>query len=126
MSNPKKAKELKDLQSKWYKILEKDGFKDAEQADGNLKIWHSYFYRTRWNAELYGAKEEYYRLAGQLLYVYEFTSTKEKQIWQHHTDGKSIRTIVRLLKEQGHKASRDSVHLVIKQIAKEMMTNVDH
>lgn len=117
----RKTKEFKDLQTKWYKKLEQSGFKDAEQDDGHLKVWHSHFFKVRWNSDKFHAKEDYYRLTAQFLHDYTFANDRERTIWQLHSEGKSIRSIVKTLKDQGYKASKDSVHLVIKQISQEMI-----
>ena len=120
-----KSKEFKDLQSKWYGRLETAGFKDAEQPDGNLKVWHSRLFtgRPSTSAVQQDAKEEYYRLAGQFLHSFAFISAREKFFWEQHSLGVSIRNIVIKARVKGHKAHRNGVNAVLQRLAKEMLKN---
>lgn len=116
-----KTKEFLALKKKWDKKLKSDGFEDIEQDDGNLKLWSSHFFKARFNETLFGAKEEYYRLAGQFLHEHIFKEQKTKLIWQLHSEGISIRDIVKALKKRGFKAYKNAVHRVVQDLTEQML-----
>lgn len=115
------AKELKKLQTKWYAKLKKEGFKDVEQPDGNLKVWHSYFFKVHHNETVYQAKEDYYRKAGHFLHEHIFQDSREKLIWTLHTDGISVRNIVKALHKKRYTAYFDLVRNTIKALSQLML-----
>lgn len=132
----KKQAEFKKLQDKWYKKLEKSGFEDIEQADGNLKQWHSQYFITRhttfegkssWNkkkkldATWFTSQEEYYQLAGAFLHDHEFSSKTEKLIWEMHSNGMSQVDIYKALLKKGNKVYRDGIRNVVNTLAKIMV-----
>ena len=126
MSNQFKTKEFQELQTKWYKKLQQKGFNDIERTDkigkaaGRLKtdalenVSHSY------SAHQFSIKEEYYRLAGQFLHEHKFKTQVEKKIWELHSEGVSVRNIIKKLRHRGVTAYKDLVHGTIKRLAKEM------
>ena len=119
MSN--KSKAFKDLQNSWYKKLEKLGFQDIEQSDGNLKRWHGQDFKAI-HATAFEYKAEYYRAAGYFLNHYQFASKREKLIWELHSQGVSNRDIAKILKKKGVKRmAKDVVRMLIKRLVKEMM-----
>ena len=121
MSN-KKTTELSKLQDVWYEKLKKDGFKDIEQRDGNLKQWESHAFGGRYNHNLFNSKSKYYQLAGQYLHENEFETEKSKKIWELHSEGFSITQISAQLKKKRRKScSRSSVQAVVKKLATEML-----
>lgn len=123
--NPK-SKEFKKLQETWYaKLRLKDPeFKDIEQNEHSLRLFHAtYFSDSRRNdPNVVAAKMEYYRLAGHFLYDHKFDSTLEKTIWQMHSDGKSIRTIEKVLKAKGQAVYRDLINRILMRLDDEMVT----
>lgn len=124
-----KSKELSDLQKVWYKKLKKSGFNDLEYDEDTLKQYSSSkIYRGRLNGKDYvdqavsnHATEAYYRLAGHFLHDYKFDSERERTIWFHHSEGKSFREIARALRTRHYKANKDSINVIIKRLAAEMM-----
>ena len=88
------SKEYKKLQATWYKKLAKSGFEDAEQLDGNLKEWHSYRYvlDVHPGVASQDSRAEYYRLAGHFLHSHAFENLHERQIWELHCEGKSVKS----------------------------------
>lgn len=121
MSNsPFSTKKFKDLQSKWYDRLEKDGFKDIESDENNLREWDTSIF-GRYNQHTIGATEEYYRLAGQFASTYEFSNKRERYIWERHSEGLSFNEISALMRSKRFGVnSKSSVHLVVKRLAEEM------
>ncbi len=95
-------KKLNKLKDKWYAKLEREGFNDIEQEDGRLKSWSMHFVQARYgNTAEFEAKQDYYRLAGQLLHEHKFESELEKLIWEKHCEGETVRGIVTMLKKLG-------------------------
>lgn len=121
-----KTKEFLALKKKWDKKLKSSGFEDIEQDDGNLKLWSSHFFKVRFNETLFGAKEEYYRLAGQFLHEKVFKDHKTKLIWQLHSEGISIRDIVIALKKRGFKAYKNAVHRIVQDLTEQMLEKASH
>lgn len=120
MSNQFKTKEFRELQSKWYKKLRQQGFEDLERKAGRLKTGALQNISHLYNTEQFNIKEEYYRLAGQFLHEHKFKSGIEKKIWELHSEGMSIRNIVKKLKHRGVTAYKDLVEGVIKRMREEM------
>ena len=107
-----KPKSLARLKATWRKKLSKSGFKDIEDANGNLNE----FVSTRYKSDefiTYAAQERYYQLADQLLHDYNFTSIEDKTIWRFHCQGKTIGNIA-------YKVGRSDTYIrsVIEEMAK--------
>lgn len=100
MRKPKQAMSFKKLQEHWYKKAAKAGFEDIEQNDEEqrLKKWHSTYLQQRYTPEAYAAAERYYHLASDYLHNGTFDSTKDKRIWELHTEGLTFRKIATLEK----------------------------
>jgi hypothetical protein len=130
MSSPFKTKEFQDLQKVWNRKLEKSGFQDIERSDrvgkasGRLKTDALKNITQSYTAEQFAVKEEYYRLAGQFLHDYKFKSDNDRTIWRMHSEGISVRDIIRALKKKGVTAYKDLVHGTIKRLADEMKSYV--
>jgi hypothetical protein len=121
MSSPFRTAKFNKLKDKWYKKLEKEGFVDCEQDEDNLKQWDSSIF-SRYNQHTIGAKQEYYSLAGVFLHTKEFESPRHKLIWTFHAEGLSLDDISLKIKKLGYKRwSRSTVHIIITNLAKEMM-----
>ena len=107
------AKQLKQLQAKWYARLKKEGFEDIEQDENLLKNWSSSRLRKSRNSNneieqtlLYNeSKQSYYRLAGFFVNDYAFESELDHMVWSYHAEGKSLRQMSKLLKAQGNDIS---------------------
>jgi len=121
------SKEFKELQAKWYKKLEKSGFKDAETVEGYhepyrpLRQWHASCFFLRHAPLRREAKTEYYRLAGQFLYDNTFKSKLEMRMWELHAEGKSIREIVRIMNKPKKRTYKRKVHETLQQLSKDML-----
>lgn len=143
MAKPSKyyqTSEFKKLNAKWSKKLEKSGFEDIEQPadfksgapDGNLKKWSASFFSnpSRFDAAKYEAKEEYYRLAGQFLHEHRFSHRDEKALWEMHSEGLSIDSIVSMFKAKkieytmGRKINRRFTHETILRLVAIMTRNL--
>lgn len=122
---PQNNKDFKQLQAKWYAKLKKEGFEDIERAEDlmhpeyDLKAWHSKRFQINNTPESFQQRERYYQLAGQFTYDHEFSEASERQIWQLHAEGLSIREICRRLSKQNLK--RDKVFTVLKRLREAML-----
>src|SRR5271166_5977613 len=121
------SKAFKELQAKWYKKLEKEGFEEIEQEDGNLKHWSSRVFAAKFNGvffedkkSYYESVETYYRTAGHFLNEYDFKSDKDRLIWELHSEGFSVREIVLTMKKKNFKVTTKKVYNVVKNLAKIM------
>lgn len=120
------------LQKVWARKLEKAGFEDIENPeffpsgnpDGSIKNWASsdLLRQAKSNPVLYESKGEYYRLAGQFLHEYQFANKTEKLIFELHSEGDSIVTIVgilgskRIRRFSGRKVCINNVFRTIKRL----------
>lgn len=103
LANPFKTPEFQKLFQHWNKVLEEDGFKDAEDftlPEPPLKSWHS----KKWmNCDGVGKKSldqttNYYELASELLHNgFEFKNDLYRRVWELHCQGMSVRKIEQAL-----------------------------
>lgn len=114
--------EFKKLQAEWNKKLAASGFEDIEDSNGQLKgKWSGDSdIRNKYTELTYAAKERYYQLAGQFLNDYPFKTEKDRIIWEMHSEGISIRDIVKALKKRRFKVYRHLVHSRLKFLRSEM------
>jgi hypothetical protein len=70
----------------------------------------------------WAAKQEYYYLANQFLNSYAFESVRERNIWEYHSNGMSIRSIVETLNKLPNrkKVNRDMIWKIIRKLSKIM------
>lgn len=122
------SKEFKKLQKVWARKLKQSGFDDIEQDEDTLKNWASTYFRGKHHGFYFSeslifhsAKEEYYRLATHFLNDHEFENPINRVIWQMHSEGKSIRDIVKHLSKLRIKIARNKVHYTCQNLAKIML-----
>jgi len=116
-----KKTEFKKLQEDWYKKLEDSGFQDIETR--YLTSWpnSSDFYSTL-DPEEMQARAAYYDMATRLSNDFTWKSELEHTIWDYHTNGMSMRDIVRTLnKVINPGVSVKTVFLVIKKYKETMI-----
>lgn len=104
--------EFKELQKVWYEKLADQDFKDIE-AGNFLKEWDSNFFRNNFNQIKYDCTVQYYKKGRELLLTYPFENPHQRQIWELHCDGLTIREIARQVKSY----RKSMVHYVIEKIA---------
>ncbi len=119
--NQFKTKEFESLNKVWKKKLKKSGFEDIEQDEDTLKLWYSEYYKTRYTATTFAAKEEYYILASQFLHSHKFIDKKEEAIWALYSEGYSIRKIVKALKSRHFKVYKNEVNKIVRTLSKVML-----
>lgn len=129
-----KSKEFQDLKNEWYRKLKDTGFNDLDQDENSLKTWDSSRLTRKIQGQYYvnnkvynEAREEYYRQAGWFLNDYRWGNYLRnpkkffyKEIWTLHSEGISIRNIVKILKLKGIKISQDPVNRIILNFSKKM------
>jgi hypothetical protein len=123
------TKKFKTLLNKWNKKLEKSGFVDHESNYVNApgikehRILSSNTlepFRHR-SLAFVEAKMEYFIMAGSFLNDAEFDSKRDRVIWELHSEGYSIREIVKLFKKRRLRpTSKDTVSSTIAKYAKQM------
>ena len=94
-------KQLKALQAKWYKRLERSGFVDVEsplKEHCPLKHWDSIKFQAQYSPQAYLEKERYYQLAGQLLNEHKFKTARDKKVWAMHVEGRTYKEIAKKVK----------------------------
>ena len=112
---------LEELKKIWERKLKKSGFEDIETKNGTLaNTTHSGGNldkrRVTWQSQ-----EEYYRLARYFLNDYMFKKPVHRVIWEYHSEGISVRDIVKLLnKVRRKKTDRQTVWELIDECATEM------
>lgn len=118
--------EYDKLRKIWYKKLSKvkdenypDGFSDIEFEDETLRIWSTPFQRKK-SIISGAAKETYYRHCRYFLNDHKFSTRREEIIWAYHSEGISVRDIVKLLKKVRIKMARTQVWEVINKLEKIM------
>lgn len=94
------------LQAKWYAKLARKGFKDIEDANGNLKDM---------GKPLLSGKEEYYRQITNHLHYTDWDHKADKLIMKLHSDGMMIKDIVQAIKVKRWPMNRNTVALVIRK-----------
>ncbi len=117
------TKKFKDLKSKWYGKLEKDGFVDIEhkEKDQLLRYDDSYF-KAESDPVRFAAKQYYYEAASKFFWEHDFKDKKTRLIWQLHSEGKTYEQISTELKSANFKkSSPGTVYLIVKKLAKEML-----
>ncbi len=119
-----KSKEFKDLSKEWAKKLKKSGFEDIETSDGNLRVYDSYKLfqsgpRHCMTPDWIAAKESYYRSAEHFLNRHVFNSPVERKIWALHSEGVSIRNILKVVKSKSI-TNKSIVHQIVRKLVKEM------
>jgi hypothetical protein len=120
----KKPQTLKSLQAEWDSKLKRSGFKDLEnRRTGLLHEWESSKAKRLADSGKFQEKERYYQLAGQFLHDHKFVNL-EHEIWRLHSEGDSVRTIVKKIKAAGKHTYRFQVHAIIKSLRKTMFEKV--
>lgn len=79
---------LKSLQSVWYQKLKDEGFDDIETS---FQFHSSYFKDLA--PKLMLEKEAYFSKASSFLNDFEFYSQLERDVWEMHSKGDTIREI---------------------------------
>lgn len=108
-----------DLRDEWYKKLKEDGFTDVESVDEKLiGRWSTSNFtrvRTRVNME---QTLEYYNIAGHFLFDYKFEDEFDKQVWQYHTEGMTVREISEILTQTTPiGAKKSNIGKIIKRLS---------
>lgn len=85
------SKCLENLKKEWYARIKADGFSDIEYPSGHLK---------KFNVSIHKMEEakRYFTVATDFLNQYIFDSELDRNIWDCHAQGFSIRQTAQILK----------------------------
>lgn len=136
------SKPSKKLQDIWNKKLLKSGFVDAETSHYSepwLKRWDSYYALNKLDrpgglasdkfpgidTKRFRSKREYYRLAEHYANAHIFQSVFCKLVWTNHSEGLSIREIVKIMQDKGFTAFKNQVNKIIRDNAAIMIDQID-
>lgn len=115
------TKKFKALKDKWYKKLEKSGFKDIEHNEETLTAYSTRFLNHP--EYVWQLKSAYYSMCESFLQNHAFKSNYERIIWEYHTNGLGTRPISKLLtKVRRKKTHYLSVWKVIQNLQTIMKT----
>src|SRR3954469_24220698 len=92
MASTYRTVQFKKLQREWDKKLKSTGFDDIEDRNSPrefLKRWHGSYFRAVWS----DSKEAYFTKARAFLTWFQFQSKVEKEIWERHAEGQTLREI---------------------------------
>lgn len=113
-----KADQLKSLTEKWYAKLAKEGFKDAEYDERNLKFYTSAMCDRGYDNEAWvNGKIDYYRMAEHFLNEHKFSSSAEKYMWELHSNGMGVRGISTKLKARNVKKDKNAVSQILRGLS---------
>jgi hypothetical protein len=109
---------FKELQSYWYSLLEKAGFKDQEILIGEeLILKRPPFHYRNTQIKRKELQEEYYKMMSEhaLDETTQFSNQIDKYIILRHIEGVKQKQIVQELLECGTPKSRRSVRVIIRR-----------
>jgi len=107
---------LAQLKKIWYAKLKESGFQDIEYYEES-SYGMNRFDKHPENPEVMQARADYYQMSTHFLSDHSFESDFEKDIWEIHADGISIRNITKVLFEkQGIKTSKTKVGKIVKRL----------
>lgn len=102
---PNKKAPLNKQIEYWDELLKLNGFKDIEErTTGRLRSWSGEISIELNNPEIRASRNytsivwkesqaEYYRIAGQLLFIKKFRNDQHKRIWELHSNGLTLKAI---------------------------------
>lgn len=118
---PSKAEELKALTEKWYAVLKKEGFVDAEYNEKDLKFYSMAICDRGYDNEAWvNGKTDYYRMAEHFLHEHKFSSTTHKYMWSMHSNGVGVRDISAKLKSLSIQKNKNLVSKILRGLTAEM------
>lgn len=77
--------------------------------------WHAQYFKCRYTPEAFQIKQEYYRLATQFYYEFEFENKTQKRIWKLHSEGITTEKIAKYVR-----IPRSTVHWEISRLLEVM------
>ncbi len=112
-------KKFRDLQRTWYKKLAKTGFVDAENTDKrkeDMLLQNTQRRLQRYGTERRLALQRYYELAGHFYWDFKFDTSREKRVWEMHSQGLTGYEIAQKLG-----MSKSVVYRMVKSLAATML-----
>lgn len=111
-------RDFEELKTYWYQKLKESGFEDIETPYGCFKDSPERRLRRDYTPDRFQEKQEYYRLASQLLFDHSFRSSFDKKVWGLHTEGFSLREIAMQLRTPSNQINKDNIQKTIARYAK--------
>ena len=121
--NPFRTREFQSLHKAWTQKLEAEGFKDIEEstaAGEMLKTWDSHYFASRYEPDIFSARQEYFELAERYIKTGYFESDLEKRVWTLHAKGHYLREIARMLRTKNNHINKDNVHAIVARVRSRM------
>lgn len=87
--------EFKRLKKDWYKKLSDEGFDDIELPSGF--VVPAFSHKTHKKDVNYEAQAEYYDQCLSYLHYGKFTKKMDKEVWELHCDGVTVRATAKKL-----------------------------
>lgn len=118
-----KKADFKKLQAKWYKKLADTGFQDIEDLSRYyepLKTWDSFLFKGQYTPEQFAERAKYFQRCERALSLHKFKTKLEKEIWTLHTQGHTVREIVKALKARRFKCYKTGVFTILKRLQKDL------
>jgi len=78
-----------------------------------LKSWHSTLFAHRFDPVRFEARQKYYDNAQKFLLIHNFSTEIEREVWELHADGKSLREISSKLDKR---VSKDGALKIIRNL----------
>lgn len=125
-SQTNKKKHLYQLQSQWYKELEKAGFEDIEcvQAPYDkyrpLKKYDATYFNDRYTVTSFYFKENYFYVARLFSQHHHFSDELERSIFCLHAEGYSLRETSAILKKINVRLSKDDINVILRNLINKM------
>lgn len=113
-----KSPDFKALQEYWYRLLESQGFQDAEMTRGDrhvLKQDSEHLYRTNKDPLRRENKETYYRMLSQRVHEAEYKRDIDRLIMTWYAECKEIASICEELERMGQRRCRTSIRYIIRK-----------
>lgn len=119
--SPFKTKEFVSLHDEWMGKLKESGFEEIEDLssqDERLRQWDSVYFIARHTEETFKNRQEYFERCRALAHIFQFSCWLERAVWEQHSEGLSLREIVRKLRTKENKLNKDKAAGFIRRIKK--------
>jgi hypothetical protein len=97
MANPFQTTHFRQLLAEWNARLKDEGFEDAENGNGVLKLYHSTQFRRKRTLNLIHQQKAYFERATDFLNSHPFGTETDREIWARHSDGGAVREIAKAM-----------------------------
>lgn len=110
-----KSPAFKALQAEWYQRLEAEGFKDAEEFDGEEVRLKDYSLGRKREIIMRLQRQRYFAVISEYVQQTQFESIVDEIILTWYADGRKIKHICEELKRQGQSRCRETIRFTIRR-----------